>query len=89
MWDPLNFTKRLSPERKGKAVLAEINNGRLARIGLFGLISASTGLIAPGLDGLGLARYGGEYMAPFGPQVAALPYVTEMAKSIGTYGYSL
>merc|ERR1719174_2060689 len=27
LWDPFGFTKKLSPERKEKALLAEVNNG--------------------------------------------------------------
>ena len=32
LWDPFGFTKKMTPERKEKALLAEINNGARRRL---------------------------------------------------------
>ena len=78
-WDPLGTMKKMTPERKAQGLRAEINNGRLAMVGIIGMCSASKGLIVPGLDAIpNFPRYAGEYMAPLSAANADMPFVSDM-----------
>jgi len=80
LFDPFGLTKKMSPEKKEKSLLAEVNNGRLAMLGIMAFMAESKvpGAV-PALAGK-VAPYGGEVMAPFAASDASLPFVTDMLK---------
>ena len=65
LYDPLGFGFRdMSAADKKKGLFAEINNGRLAMIGIFGFIAeAKVPGSVPALDGL-IPQFTGDVMAP-------------------------
>jgi len=65
LYDPLGFNKKMSQETKDKRLVMEVNNGRLAMIGIFGFMAADAvpGSV-PALANLA-QPYDGEIMAPF------------------------
>jgi len=66
LFDPFKLSKRKSPEQKAKGLITEVNNGRLAMIGLMGFLAESqTPGSVPFLTSLGLKSYGGNLMDPY------------------------
>lgn len=64
LYDPFKLSVNMSAEDKEKRLRAEINNGRLAQLGIFGFLCAQTipGSV-PMLEGI-VKPYSGEVMAP-------------------------
>ena len=73
LYDPFNLSKNKSAEAKERGLQVEINNGRLAMLGIIGFLSAQT---IPGSVPL-LANvvqpYSGQVMAPFTQNMLAFP----------------
>jgi len=66
LYDPFKLSKNRSEEDKAAGLITEINNGRLAMLGIFGFLAEQTipGSV-PLLTGV-VKPYEGQVMAPFG-----------------------
>mmetsp|Transcript_33317 Transcript_33317/g.60762 ORF Transcript_33317/g.60762 Transcript_33317/m.60762 type:complete len:291 (-) Transcript_33317:79-951(-) len=81
LFDPFDLQKDMTPERKEKALLAEINNGRLAMLGIMAFLAeAKVPGSVPLLSSI-VKPYAGEPMAPFTANDASLPFVTKMLET--------
>lgn len=87
--DPFGFSKNKSAEAKERGLVSELNNGRLAQIGILGFLAEQKveGSV-PLLTGL-VSHYNGEPMAPVSVSVFALcilgvPYCVHRAYNIIT-----
>jgi len=82
LWDPFGLAGKASAEKREKSLLAEINNGRLAQLGIMAFLAESkVPNSVPILSALNWVKpYAGEPMAPFTEADASLPLVTDMLK---------
>jgi len=78
LYDPFGLSKNASPEKKARGLIAEINNGRLAMLGIMAFLAESKvpGSV-PALKGI-IPAYSGEPMGPF-TSADILPFVKEMS----------
>merc|ERR1719478_143549 len=65
LFDPFGLSKNATPEKKERGLIMEVNNGRLAQIGIMGFMAeAKVPGSVPYLTGI-VKPYSGECMAPF------------------------
>jgi len=70
LYDPFGFFEDDTPEDKERGLNVELNNGRLAMIGIMGVLSASKGAAVPPLNDIpGFPQYSGDVMIPFEGQL--------------------
>jgi len=74
LYDPFGFSKNMSEETKERRLTAELNNGRLAQLGIFGFLCADTipGSV-PALNSIAIP-YDGNPMVPFEGQFSYLNF---------------
>lgn len=73
-FDPFKLSSKMSAETKEKRLVMEINNGRLAQIGILGFLSEQvTPGSVPVLTGI-VQPYSGEVMAPFTTNYLGMPF---------------
>lgn len=72
LYDPFGFNKNMSDETKERRLVAELNNGRLAQLGIFGFLCADKipGSV-PALEKIAIP-YAGDPMIPFEGQFSYL-----------------
>ncbi|KAI2511491.1 chlorophyll A-B binding protein [Fragilaria crotonensis] len=74
LFDPFKLSKNKSAEAKERGLVAELNNGRLAQIGILGfLCEQKLAGSVPLLSGI-VQSYDGEPMAPFTENVLGMPF---------------
>jgi hypothetical protein len=81
LWDPFGFTKKLSEGQKANKLNAEINNGRLAMLGIMSLVTEAKipgAIPVLGLMGVEVKKYDGQPMSPFSETDASLGFVKDM-----------
>jgi len=87
LFDPFGFSKNKTPEQKEKGLLVELNNGRLAQIGIMAFVSeAKVPGSVPGLAGCNIAPYDGEVMSPWAAGDVSVPFVKEMLTYVAPWG---
>jgi hypothetical protein len=73
-FDPFKLSSKMSAETKEKRLVMEINNGRLAQIGILGFLCEQvTPGSVPVLTGI-VQPYSGEVMAPFTTNYLGMPF---------------